>query len=275
MISLFKKLRPSAAQGAPGEGDFFRIFAEGEDFAALQGDQRLSYQAADPFPHIVIDGMFRPDVLKEVLAEVPSPLTSADLFTKDVAHLQEKKFAWRDVGRLGPKSLRLINYLYSKPFLEYVTAVTGIEGLVPDPYLWGAGFHQILRGGKLAVHADFNIHPQMKLYRRLNIIVYLNENWQPGWRGNLELWSPQMDRCVQSVSPDFNRTVIFSTTDTSYHGHPDPLESPSDVVRRSLALYYYTFDRLHEQVHSTLWQPRPGDEDAVAEAVEAHRREHG
>ncbi|WP_396592680.1 2OG-Fe(II) oxygenase [Brevundimonas sp. R86498] len=275
MLSLFRKSGPPPASVAPGEGDFFSIFAEGEGFSARQDAQALAYRSADPFPHIMIDGVFRPQVLRDVLAEVPSPLTSGNLFSKDVAHLQENKFAWRDVTRLGPKSLRLINYLYAKPFLEYLTAVTGIEGLVPDPYLWGAGFHQILRGGKLAVHADFNIHPQMNLYRRLNVLVYLNEGWDPAWHGNLELWTPQMDRCAKSITPDFNRMVIFSTTDTSYHGHPDPLDCPPDVVRRSLALYYYTYERLHEQVHSTLWQRRPHDADAVAEAAEAHRLEHG
>lgn len=275
MFSLFRKPDPSPLPAASGEGDYFSIFAEGDRFAAHQEEQAFAYRSADPFPHIVVDGVFRPQVLRDVLAEVPSPLTSGDLFTKDVAHLQENKFAWRDVTRLGPQSLRLINYLYAKPFLEYLTAVTGIEGLVPDPYLWGAGFHQILRGGKLAVHADFNIHPQMNLYRRLNVLVYLNEGWDPAWRGDLELWTPQMDRCAKSILPDFNRMVVFSTTDTSYHGHPDPLDCPPGVVRRSLALYYYTFERLHEQVHSTLWQRRPHDADAVAEAAEAHRREHG
>jgi hypothetical protein len=275
MISLFKKAAPPAPAVLPGVGDFPTIFTDGEAFAARQAEQGEAYRSADPFPHIVVDGMFKPQVLRDVLAEVPSPLTSRDLFTKDVKHLQENKFAWRDVPRLGPNSLRLINYLYAKPFLEYLTAVTGIEGLVPDPYLWGAGFHQILRGGKLAVHADFNIHPQMQLYRRLNVLVYLNEDWDTAWKGDLELWTQDMGRCAQTVAPLFNRMVVFSTTDTSYHGHPDPLDCPPDVVRRSLALYYYTFERLHEAVHSTLWQSRPHDAEAVAEAAEDHRREHG
>jgi len=271
----FLKSKPVSPSAAPGEGDLPTIFADGMDFAARQDEQAAAYRSADPFPHIVVDGVFRPEFLRSVLAEVPSPLTSRDLFNKDVAHLQENKFAWRDVPRLGQQSLRFINYLYSKPFLEYLTTVTGIEGLVPDPYLWGAGFHQILRGGKLAVHADFNIHPQMQLYRRINVLVYLNEDWDPAWGGGLELWSQDMSRRAQKILPDFNRMVMFSTTDTSFHGHPDPLDCPPNVVRRSLALYYYTFERLHEGVHSTLWQKRPMDDQAVADAAEAHRREHG
>ena len=269
MRNLFKRAHPSA----PGAGDFHTVFADGADFAAHQAQQAEAYRTADPFPHIVIDGLFDPRALREVAAEVPSPLTQRDLFHLEVKHLQENKFAWRDVARMGPKSLRLIHYLSAKPFVEYLSAVTGIPGLVPDPYLWGAGFHQILRGGRLAVHADFNTHPQMGLYRRLNVLVYLNEDWDTAWGGDLELWTIDMDRCAQKVAPLFNRMVVFSTTDTSYHGHPDPLDCPPDVVRRSLALYYYTQERLRDDVHATLWQARPQDEGDLAQAVEQARIE--
>lgn len=261
MLNLFKSKRPAAG------GDFHSIFRAGESFAADQAAQAEAYRTADPFPHIVIDDMFDPDALREVLDEVPSPLTQEGLFHLEVKHLQENKFAFRDVARMGPKSLRLIHYLSAKPFVEYLSTVTGIPGLVPDPYLWGAGFHQILRGGRLAVHADFNTHPQMKLYRRLNVLVYLNEDWDPAWGGDLELWTVDMDRCAQKVAPVFNRMVVFSTTDTSYHGHPDPLDCPPDVVRRSLALYYYTAERLMEGTHATLWQARPQDPADLAQAV--------
>lgn len=267
MLNLFKPRRPAAG------GDFHTIFRDGADFAAHQAAQAEAYRTADPFPHIVIDGLFDAATLREVTAEVPSPLTEEGLFHLEVKHLQENKFAFRDVARMGPKSLRLIHYLSAKPFVEYLSTVTGIPGLVPDPYLWGAGFHQILRGGRLAVHADFNTHPQMKLYRRLNVLVYLNEDWDPAWGGDLELWTVDMDRCAQKVAPVFNRMVVFSTTDTSYHGHPDPLDCPPGVVRRSLALYYYTAERLMEGTHATLWQARPQDQGDLAEAVEKAKAE--
>ena len=202
--------------------------------------------------------MFRSELLQAVVAELPSPLAERErLGSRDVPDFQEGKFFFRDVAALGPRSTFLIASLNAKPFLEYLTALTGIAGLIPDPYLDGAGFHQIVRGGKLKVHADFNVHAIMRTYRRLNLLLYLNADWPAEWGGNLELWPPDMSAPSQVIAPLFNRTVIFNTTSTSYHGHPHPLSGPPDAVRRSLALYYYTVERLRPDEHSTLWQQRP------------------
>ena len=54
--------------------------------------------------------------------------------------------------------------------LEFLETLTGIDGLVPDPYFAGGGLHQIVRGGFLKVHADFNWHPKLRLDRRLNML---------------------------------------------------------------------------------------------------------
>ena len=114
----------------------------------------------------------------------------------------------------------------SPPVLRFLEALTGIEGLIPDPYFGGAGPHQILPGGFLKVHADFNWHPLLKLDRRLNLLVYLNKDWREEYGGQLELWDRDMARCERQILPVFNRTVVFSTTDFSFHGHPRPLACP-------------------------------------------------
>src|SRR5204863_6284010 len=138
-----------------------------------------------------------------------------------------------------------------------------IEGLIPDPYLFGGGLHQIERGGVLSVHADYNFHPVMHVDRRLNLLVYLNESWDPSWGGDLELWDRDMRRAVKTIEPVAGRCVIFGTTDFSYHGHPDPLTCPPEVTRRSLALYYYTNGRPAHEVdpsrNTTKFVPRPGE----------------
>ena len=170
------------------ENDFYRPFAQGAAFAAHAAELARDYRSAQPFAHIVVDGMFRPDVLHDVVAEIPSPFAERDrLFARDIAQLQEHKFAFRDVAALGPASLALINTLNAKPFLEFLSTLTGIAGLIPDPYLEGGGFHQIVRGGLLAVHADFNTHSIMRTYRRLNLLLYLNAGWNTDWGGDLEL----------------------------------------------------------------------------------------
>jgi hypothetical protein len=254
---------------------FYRPLRQGPEQLATGAQLNAEYTSAQPFAHILLKDFFDDDYLRRLRAEIPSPLVRTDLFHADVKNLQEHKFAWRDVPRLGPISHEMIGFLGSKPFLEYLSALTGIPGLMADPHLWGGGFHQIIRGGKLAVHADFNIHPITKVYRRLNLILYLNEDWKEEWGGSLELWNRDMTVCARRIAPAFNHTVIFSTTEDSYHGHADPLTCPPERVRQSLALYYYTHEYLVDHVHSTLWQDRPQDGGKVKAAMEAFQRGQG
>lgn len=118
--------------------------------------------------------------------------------------------------------------------------MTGIEGLIQDPYLFGGGIHSVGAGGFLKIHADFNWHHKLNLYRRLNLLLYLNSDWQETWGGALELWDVDMASCRVSIPPLINRMVIFNTSDMSFHGHPDPLMCPENRMRNSIALYYYT-----------------------------------
>lgn len=137
----------------------------------------------------------------------------------------------------------MLYHLNSSTFLDFLSKITGIENLIADSYFEGGGMHQIRRGGKLKIHADFNRHPRYDLDRRLNALLYLNPDWQEEYGGNLELWDRHMTSCVVRIAPLFNRFVVFATTDFTYHGHPDPLTCPEDVTRKSLALYYYTHER--------------------------------
>jgi hypothetical protein len=238
--------------------------------------QYHNYTGETPYPHAVLDNLIDPGLLRHVLEEVPTPHEAArSLFSADVRHLQELKFAFRDVDRFGPAIQQLLFALQSKPFLEFLTNLTGIRGLLPDPYLHGAGFHQILKGGKLSIHADFNMHPEIGLRRRVNLLLYLNEGWQRDWEGCLELWNEDMSACVKSISPIFNRMVIFNTSDVAFHGHPRRLRCPVSTVRQSLALYYYsslTPEEAGSLAHSTLWQDRPEDNGAVSSAMEKFGR---
>ncbi|NJM87615.1 MAG: 2OG-Fe(II) oxygenase [Hydrococcus sp. RU_2_2] len=159
---------------------------------------------------------------------------------------------------------RLLLYqMNGATFVNFLEKLTGIEGIIPDPHLVGGGLHQIERGGYLKIHVDFNKHGKLNLDRRLNLLLYLNKNWQEEYGGNLELWDRDMIKCQKKILPIFNRCVIFSTTDFSYHGHPEPLTCPEGRTRKSLALYYYSNGRPPEEVsngHSTVFRARP-DED--------------
>ena len=158
---------------------------------------------------------------------------------------------------LAPVVRAFLDAMNGYEMLQFLEALTGIEGLIPDPYFGGGGLHQIEPGGFLKIHADFNVHPKLKLDRRLNLLTYLNKDWRDEWGGHLELWNAPMTERRQRIAPLFNRTVVFSTTDTSFHGHPHPLTSPPGVTRKSVSLYYYTAGRPQEErsaPHDTIFR---------------------
>ena len=189
---------------------------------------------------------------------------------------REKKLASLGDEQLGPYTRALIANLNSGTFINFLEKLTGIKGLVGDPYLEGAGMHRIEPGGKLSVHVDFNKHGKMNLDRRLNILIYLNEDWEEEYGGHFELWNKDMSQAVVKILPLFNRMAMFSTTEISLHGHPTPLSCPPDRCRRSIALYYYTVGRDdgYENVkeHQTIFRERPGErlfEDLPSPAAQA------
>ena len=125
--------------------------------------------------------------------------------------------------------------------MKQLEDLTGEVGLIPDPYLLGGGIHSTVNQGFLKMHADFNWHTHLKLYRRLNLLIYLNKDWDESWGGALKLASLGNSglEVGKVIMPDFNKTVIFTTTNSSYHGHPEPMNLPGGRTRNSLALYYY------------------------------------
>lgn len=217
---------------------------------------RAAYAAADPFPHIVVDAFLPPALLEHVLAEFPAP-HEGNWQRFETAN--EKKLANRLEADMGPQTRLLLYQLNGSGFIQVLETLTGISGLIPDPHYGGGGLHQIERGGRLEVHADFNVHPTLLLDRRINLLLYLNKDWPEAYGGHLELWNADLTQCRQRILPCFNRCVIFNTTSTSFHGHPEPLRCPKDRTRKSLALYYYTRGRPEAEqtpAHTTLFKTR-------------------
>ncbi len=243
------------------------------DLADLQrrGESlRHAFRNAEPFPHVVIEDLFHHEVLDAVVDEFP-PAGSSDW---DVTRESRtaRKTGLRSDAKMGAASRSLLSDLNSGTFIDFVEEVSGISGLVPDPHFFGGGLHQVGNDGFLKVHADFSRHPRLRLERRLNLILYLNRNWREDYGGSLELWDRDMTHAAARVPPVFNRCILFETTRTSYHGHPEPLAVPGDVTRKSVAIYYYSNGRPEQPkagpAHGTLWQRRAGEE-AYAESGDA------
>ena len=248
-----------AATSSDHDGGRGATLGRAVDIDALERDLpdlRDRYRSASPFPHIAIDGFLLPDVAHEAVAEVP-PVDRAHW--TNYVHANERKFANTDPTTWGPTLQAVWEELTSPEFLAFLSELTGIVGLVPDPSLEGAGLHQTKSGGFLNIHADFTVHPHKRHWRRrANLLVYLNAEWPGDYGGDLELWSRDMKRCEESIAPIGNRAVIFTTGADTWHGHPDPLRCPSGTARRSLALYYYT-EEDHPSARSTEYRARPDD----------------
>lgn len=194
------------------------------------------YQGAAPFPHIVIEDLLDQELLREVAQTYPST-EGKTYFDRQ----QERfKYQFRPDEVPGGLTRNLLAELNSSAFLAFLEEMTGIKGLIPDPYFSGGGLHLTKAGGHLSIHADFNIHGEMKLERRLNLLVYLNDDWLPEYGGELELWDKKMRGCAKSIAPLLGRAVVFNTSLDSFHGQPNPLTCPPDRDRRSIATYYYT-----------------------------------
>lgn len=229
------------------------------DLRELGLELQSQYQAAAPFPHIVIDNFLPEDVLRSCLKKFPSTSDSQNVaFDRSQERL---KFQYHPDTL--PTELRLMFYGFnSLPFLRVLENITGIRGLIPDPYFFGGGFHEICQGGHLSIHADFNHHKPMSLERRINVLIYLNDEWNQEFGGQLELWDEKMSACVETINPVFNRCVIFNTDSTSFHGNPKPINHPRNISRKSIALYYYTATwKEGTREYTTQFQKRPNTSD--------------
>lgn len=216
------------------------------------------YRANQPYPHIVMDDFIDPHLLQQVVAEFPDN-SKRPYFSRDQERL---KFQVRPDECTGAVTRALFAELNSMAFLTFLSEMTGIQGLVADPYFAGAGLHEIKAGGHLGIHADFPKHDVMQLDRRLNLLIYLNDDWHEDYGGTLELWDRRMTRCRKSILPTMARAVVFNTERDTFHGHPDPLKCPEDRSRRSIATYYYTSPASTPMIERTTdFRPRPGTSD--------------
>jgi len=200
---------------------------------------RSAFKKAGPFNHMVIDGFFNEEVAERLAAET---LKSAPSWHQYENAIEIKKTCnnWNEFPK---QTYQVFSMLVSDPFVKLLRDVTGCHNLVADVGLHGGGWHRHGRGGKLNTHLDYSIHPKSGMQRKLNLIVYLTEDWEPAWGGGLGLWSHdgennkpnEVEKVVDCL---FNRAVLFDTTQNSWHGLPDPIDCPEEKFRSSLAVYY-------------------------------------
>tara|TARA_B110000046_G_scaffold176909_1_gene203098 strand:+ start:922 stop:1857 length:936 start_codon:yes stop_codon:yes gene_type:complete len=261
----------------------------GEALQALARQHAEAYATALPFKSIVIDDL------------LPQPLTFACMRELQAKHNATSFWKTRKTGMgfkrgrggypenteggvFGPSTARLFDFFQSPRFVAFLETLTGIRDLLIDPKMFGGGPFSITNGGYLSLHTDFNQHlqcskknrfhlstqvpPGCKVatpgWRRINVLLYLNQGWREEWGGSFELWRTDSNYSFldyhAKVLPQFNRVAIFSVTDISIHGHLDEINHPLKDTRKSLSFYYYTRD-IHDEplitplLHESIYMP--------------------
>jgi hypothetical protein len=233
-----------------------------------------SFKSAAPFPHVQIPNFFSEDFARSVRAHFPVPGPDQSNWRKSGYCVYDNPVEGKlaidkrgmDLlsGPEGAEMRKVFELFQSEPFVELMRSVASMPDLEIDEHLHGAGLHYHPAGSKLAMHLDYSIHPITGKERRVNLIVYMNPNWQDEWNGALELWSAGMGHCEKRYLPGWNTAVLFQTFDESYHGLPDELECPEGEGRCSIAVYYVSKPRTGVRVRpKAVFVRRPTDpEDA-------------
>ena len=231
-------------------------YFERKRLIALGLDQREQYRSARPYPHSVFDGFLGDAVASELAQRFPGP-EHPGWMRRDYREQAARLGQLQRTGFEGvdPALRQLMAELSAMAFLDFLRALTGIDGLIADPHFRGAGPSLTLPGGHLALHADFNRDRTRHLLRKVTVLYYLARDWQPDWGGALELWDEQRTQAVASYLPVLDRLIVMAHGDTHWHGHPQPLTCPDGRYRASLSAYYYVAAASDAELdsHGAIW----------------------
>lgn len=193
-----------------------------------------------PFNHVIIDNFLLPEIADIISQEFPEIDDPTLYLLKNVLENKKIMNSW---DKFKPTTYKLFSYFAREEFISIIRKFLNSDQIWFDYGLNGGGLHMHGKGGNNNIHLDYNIHPKLNEQRRLNIIIYLTKDWKKEWGGGLELWShdeinKQPKELIRVVDNLFNRAIIFDTTQNSWHGLPNYIECPEEVVRKSLAVYY-------------------------------------
>jgi Rps23 Pro-64 3,4-dihydroxylase Tpa1-like proline 4-hydroxylase len=211
-------------------------------FNNLSTDSKITH-FVEPFPLWIIDDFLPIDIYDAAIKEI-SNITADNWSTFENA--SSFRTECRNLTQ-APLLETITNSFNSSKSINWLQELTGISALLPDPHLRGGGLCRIQSGSKLDLHTDFNWNDQIRLNRKVNLILYLNETWDTAWGGNLEFWNNNKTSCIQSIKPTPNRLAVWIYDTELVHGFPEPLTTPNTVSRDNLILFYYTSNAIWEK----------------------------
>ena len=193
------------------------------------------FAAENPCKHIVIDGFLTEETANLLHGHFP-PMDALKVRRKS---LNENKAEDYKFDEWHPAFREVRAAIRSDFFAEWMSTVTGIAGLLTPDNPLGSGVHQGANGSYVDVHIDVNYDPESNLWRRVNLLIYLNRHWEESYGGHLEIWDPLMRRAEKRIAPAHNRAVIFLTDENSPHGY-QTIHVPEGETRKSFYAYFFT-----------------------------------
>ncbi len=228
-----------------------------ESWSARIADLKEKYSDADPYPHIVLNDLLAPGIVEQLERQIPGPDEPG---WTHYEHFNERKQVLSKRQELSDDFLRVFDELKSDRFVAMLSELTGVEGLFADPdFAAGDGLSLCGRGGFLNIHTDFTVHPRHPSWRRrVNLILFLNSDWDEAWGGHTVVWDRDLQRLAARVPPVANSCLIFNTDTSTWHGHPTPMKCPEDRARLTMAFWYFTDEPDAVRV-ATQYRAEPGD----------------
>lgn len=220
------------------------------------GQLSSEFKNGTPYKHIVVDNFLKEDIANQMYENFPS----IEKLHKHYKGLNENKSEGSNFSDFHPVFSQVRRDFMSPEFAKWMENVTGIKDVFITDDNLGTGLHQGTDGSFLDIHVDFNIHHIKNVHRRLNMLIYLNKNWKPEYGGAMEMWNANMSKLVKKVPCDFNRCLIFETSEISYHGY-SKITLPPGETRKSFYTYFYTNLPANAPLkyHDTVFKAKPED----------------
>jgi len=203
----------------------------------------------NPFPYYYCDNALN----NEVATKIQQEILEADISLFDrYENPFEKKWTYRDKNKMPPSCSKLFKHLESDEFINKLSKMVGMQ-LYKDPTKNWHGIHKYDNGDKLDIHVDAGIHP-CNMKKEITLGIYLSKNWKEENGGHLEIWEGEnasnndakLVKCCNKLLPIFNRMVIFSCDDYSWHGNPHPVKCSNNETRIFLTMSYLSKRPLDE-----------------------------
>lgn len=197
-------------------------------FLATRMEKNRGCVEMSPFPHLVVDNFLPLQIAQKMQEDILE--CDPDMFDR-YDNPFERKNTFRDKHGFPDSCRDVFDALQSPVFLTALNTLFGDRRIILDEHKHYWGIHTYKTNDYLDIHVDADVHPLQKIKKYLTLGIYLSPDWKDDDHGHLELWEgtpsslpqPRISACAKTISPVFNRMVIFQCTDDSWHGNPTPV----------------------------------------------------